>query len=80
MTKEQETAKTDYEVLAMVSAELTPLLSGCPNCDYDEAEGDLFRHCDLCQESITCRAYCVVSAVNKHLSMRRTFTGPGQHL
>lgn len=27
--------------------------SGCPHCEYDEAEGGLFNHCDQCCRRIT---------------------------
>ena len=29
------------------------VLRGCPHCEYDEAEGGLINHCDMCCRKIT---------------------------
>ena len=28
-------------------------LGGCPKCDHDEAEGEIYRHCDDCMATVT---------------------------
>jgi hypothetical protein len=33
------------------------LTNGCSGCDFEEATGELFRHCSKCQLSLTSQAY-----------------------
>lgn len=33
------------------------LESGCPNCEFDEAEGELVNHCAECQKAIVTDLY-----------------------
>ena len=37
--------------------QLIALLSGCGGCEYDEADGALFNHCNACCRKITAAAW-----------------------
>ncbi len=40
---------------------LEKVIQGCPHCDYDEAEGGLFDHCDECRGDVTREVVKIVS-------------------
>ncbi len=45
--------------LGLMQAEkkMRAAVGGCPRCEYDEADGGLYRHCAKCQERITTIAW-----------------------
>jgi hypothetical protein len=44
-------------------------LQGCSKCDYDEADGGLFKHCAGCQFVITTLAYELFGAPRAHSAL-----------
>lgn len=41
-----------------VYEKLKAALKGCGDCTYEEADGELFRHCDNCMERVTTIMFC----------------------